>query len=212
VQHYARLDVSHNTSNGYIDRQEHAMLERGVLVAQRPYAGPVAPRPGISGRTRRQPVLGHAGAQPQRRRVEDRQTQPLQQLQRRGRAHEQRTIWVRSIIDYRINDSTTLRNTLYHLDSQRDYRNLETYQYNADNSAVNRSTAYQVRHRVSRTATIRTAPRQQVFGLDTTWSGGFEYKVNQTTNSPLNIKGASTVDPNNYRRGISTIFPAPTRR
>ena len=55
--------------------------------------------------------------------------------------YEQRTIWARSIIDYRINDNTTLKNTLYHLDSQRDYRNLETYQYNADNSAVNRSTA-----------------------------------------------------------------------
>jgi iron complex outermembrane receptor protein len=99
------------------------------------------------------PYWGTPVLNPQGWRVEDRQTQPLQQLQRRGRALRTAHDLVRSIIDYRINDSTTLRNTLYHLDSQRDYRNLETYQYNADNSAVNRSTAYQVRHRVSRTAT-----------------------------------------------------------
>lgn len=60
--------------------------------------------------------------------------------------HEQRMRWVRSTIDYRIDGATTLRNTLYHLDSQRDYRDLETYQYTADNSAINRSTAYLVRH------------------------------------------------------------------
>lgn len=203
VQHYARLDVSHNTSNGYIDRQErdawsvafsllsdltpdlsHTLaLEYQDEHEDSPYWGtPVL-----------NPKAGELKIDKHNRfnnyNVED------------GR-YEQRTIWVRSIIDYRINDSTTLRNTLYHLDSQRDYRNLETYQYNADNSAVNRSTAYQVRHQGEQNGNqFELRHDNTLFGLDTTWSGGFEYKVNQTTNYPLNIKNANTVDPNNYRPG-----------
>jgi len=203
VQHYARLDVSHNTSNGYIDRQErdawsvafsllsdltpdlsHTLaLEYQDEHEDSPYWGtPVL-----------NPKAGELKIDKHNRfnnyNVED------------GR-YEQRTIWVRSIIDYRINDSTTLRNTLYHLDSQRDYRNLETYQYNADNTAVNRSTAYQVRHQGEQNGNqFELRHDNTLFGLDTTWSGGFEYKVNQTTNSPLNVKGASSVDPNNYRPG-----------
>ncbi|MDR9863334.1 TonB-dependent receptor [Pseudomonas baetica] len=203
VQHYARLDVSHNTSNGYIDRQErdawsvafsllsdltpdlsHTLaLEYQDEHEDSPYWGtPVL-----------NPKAGELKIDKHNRfnnyNVED------------GR-YEQRTIWVRSIIDYRINDSTTLRNTLYHLDSQRDYRNLETYQYNADNSAVNRSTAYQVRHQGEQNGNqFELRHDNTLFGLDTTWSGGFEYKVNQTTNYPLNIKNANTVNPNNYRPG-----------
>ncbi len=50
--------------------------------------------------------------------------------------YEQRTIWARSIIDYRINDNTTLKNTLYDLDSQRDYRNLETSTTSREPSAL----------------------------------------------------------------------------
>ncbi|WP_150728435.1 TonB-dependent receptor domain-containing protein, partial [Pseudomonas fluorescens] len=100
------------------------------------------------------------------------------------------------------------RNTLYHLDSQRDYRNFETYQYNADNSAVNRSTAYQVRHQGEQNGNqFELRHDNTLLGLDTTWSGGFEYKVNQTTNSPLNIKGASTVNPNHYRPGYFYDIP-----
>ncbi len=203
VQHYARLDVSHNTGNGYIDRQErdawsvafsllsdltpnlsHTLaLEYQDEHEDSPYWGtPVL-----------NPKAGELKIDKHNRfnnyNVED------------GR-YEQRTIWARSIIDYRITDSTTLRNTLYHLDSQRDYRNLETYQYNADNSAVNRSTAYQVRHQGEQNGNqFELRHDNTLLGLETTWSGGFEYKVNQTTNSPLNVKGASTVDPNNFQPG-----------
>lgn len=173
VQHYARLDVSHNTSNGYIDRQErdawsvafsllsdltpdlsHTLaLEYQDEHEDSPYWGtPVL-----------NPKAGELKIDKHNRfnnyNVED------------GR-YEQRTIWVRSIIDYRINNSTTLRNTLYHLDSQRDYRNLETYQYNADNTAVNRSTAYQVRHQGEQNGNqFELRHDNTLFGLDTTWSG-----------------------------------------
>ncbi|WP_347905765.1 TonB-dependent receptor [Pseudomonas purpurea] len=203
VQHYARLDVSHNTGNGYIDRQERDAWSAAFSL--------------LSDLT---PDLSHTLALEYQDEHEDSPywgTPVLNpkagelQIDRHNRfnnynvedgRYEQRTLWLRSIIDYRLNDSTRLRNTLYHLDSQRDYRNLETYQYNADNSAVNRSTAYQVRHQGEQNGNqFELSHDTRLFGLDSTWSGGFEYKVNQTTNSPLNVKGASSVNPDHYQPG-----------
>ena len=214
VQHYARLDVSRNTQHSYVDRDQreawslafsllsdltpdlsHTLaLEYQDEQEDSPYWGtPVL-----------NPKLGELKLDKHNRfnnyNVAD------------GR-YEQRTIWARSIVDYRLNDSTTLKNTLYHLDSQRDYRNLETYQYNADNSAVNRSTAYQVRHQGEQNGNqFELRHDDRFFGLSTTWSGGVEYKVNSTTNTPLNVPGNSTVDPNNFNPGHFFDIPRTRER
>ena len=203
VQHYARLDVSRNTQHSYIDRDQREAWSVAFSL--------------LSDLT---PDLSHTLALEYQDEHEDSPywgTPVLNpkagelKIDRHNRfnnynvadgRYEQRTRWARSIIDYRINDSTTLKNTLYHLDSQRDYRNLETYQYNADNSAVNRSTAYQVRHQGEQNGNqFELRHEDAVFGLATTWSAGFEYKVNSTTNSPLNVPGNSTVEPNGYQPG-----------
>ncbi|NWE45004.1 TonB-dependent receptor [Pseudomonas gingeri] len=203
VQHYARLDVSHNASNGYIDRNQrdawsaafsllsdltpdlsHTLaLEYQDEVVDSPYWGtPVL-----------NPKVGELKIDNHNRfnnyNVADGQ-------------YVQRTRWLRSIIDYRINDSTSLHNTLYHLDTERDYRDLETYQYNAGNTAVNRSTAYLVRHSGTQDGNqFEVRHQSTLLGLDSRWASGFEYRVNSTTNHPLNVKGASTVDPDNFDPG-----------
>jgi len=203
VQHYARLDVSHNTGNGYIDRQERDAwsLAFSLLSDLTPNLSHTLALE-YQDEHEDSPYWGTPVLNPKAGELKiDRHNRFNNYNVEDGR-YEQRTIWVRSIIDYRINDSTTLRNTLYHLDSQRDYRNLETYQYNADNSAVNRSTAYQVRHQGEQNGDqFELRHDNSLFGLATTWSGGFEYKVNSTTNSPLNVKAANSVDPNHYRPG-----------
>jgi iron complex outermembrane receptor protein len=38
--------------------------------------------------------------------------------------YEQRVRWLRSMLDYQVSDSTSLHNTLYQYEAQRDYRNL----------------------------------------------------------------------------------------
>ncbi|PKA68669.1 iron complex outermembrane receptor protein [Pseudomonas baetica] len=203
VQHYARLDVSHNTSNGYIDRQERDAwsVAFSLLSDLTPDLSHTLALE-YQDEHEDSPYWGTPVLNPKAGELKIDKHNRFNNYNVADGRYEQRTIWVRSIIDYRINDSTTLRNTLYHLDSQRDYRNLETYQYNADNSAVNRSTAYQVRHQGEQNGNqFELRHDNTLFGLDTTWSGGFEYKVNQTTNYPLNIKNANTVNPNNYRPG-----------
>ncbi|WDH55736.1 TonB-dependent receptor [Pseudomonas chlororaphis] len=203
VQHYARLDVSHNTGNGYIDRQERDAwsLAFSLLSDLTPNLSHTLAVE-YQDEHEDSPYWGTPVLNPKAGELKIDKHNRFNNYNVEDGRYEQRTIWVRSIVDYRINDSTSLRNTLYHLDSQRDYRNLETYQYNADNSAVNRSTAYQVRHQGEQNGNqFELRHDSSLFGLDTTWSGGFEYKVNRTTNSPLNVKAANSVDPNNYQPG-----------
>ncbi|WP_324726712.1 TonB-dependent receptor [Pseudomonas chlororaphis] len=203
VQHYARLDVSHNTSNGYIDRQERDAwsLAFSLLSDLTPDLSHTLAVE-YQDEHEDSPYWGTPVLNPKAGELKIDKHNRFNNYNVEDGRYEQRTIWVRSILDYRINDSTSLRNTLYHLDSQRDYRNLETYQYNADNSAVNRSTAYQVRHQGEQNGNqFELCHDTSIFGLDSTWSGGFEYKVNRTTNSPLNVKAANSVDPNDYQPG-----------
>ncbi|WP_338807480.1 TonB-dependent receptor [Pseudomonas chlororaphis] len=203
VQHYARLDVSHNTSNGYIDRQERDAwsLAFSLLSDLTPNLSHTLAVE-YQDEHEDSPYWGTPVLNPKAGELKIDKHNRFNNYNVEDGRYEQRTIWVRSIVDYRINDSTSLRNTLYHLDSQRDYRNLETYQYNADNSAVNRSTAYQVRHQGEQNGNqFELRHDSLIFGLDSTWSGGFEYKVNRTTNSPLNVKAANSVDPNDYQPG-----------
>ncbi|AIS13469.1 TonB-dependent receptor [Pseudomonas chlororaphis subsp. aurantiaca] len=209
VQHYARLDVSHNTSNGYIDRQERDAwsLAFSLLSDLTPDLSHTLAVE-YQDEHEDSPYWGTPVLNPKAGELKIDKHNRFKNYNVEDGRYEQRTIWVRSILDYRINDSTSLRNTLYHLDSQRDYRNLETYQYNADNSAVNRSTAYQVRHQGEQNGNqFELRHDTSIFGLDSTWSGGFEYKVNRTTNSPLNVKAANSVDPNDYQPGYFYDLP-----
>ena len=50
--------------------------------------------------------------------------------------YEQRVRWARSITEFKATDSLRLRNTLYHYSALRDFQNVETYAFNASNTAV----------------------------------------------------------------------------
>ncbi|NNA65980.1 TonB-dependent receptor [Pseudomonas gessardii] len=203
VQHYARLDVSRNTNHTYIDRQQRDAwsVAFSLLSDLTPNLSHTLALE-YQDEHEDSPYWGTPVLNPKAGELKIDKHNRFNNYNVADGRYEQRTIWARSIIDYRINDSTTLRNTLYHLDSQRDYRNLETYQYSADNSVVNRSTAYQVRHQGKQNGNqFELRHDTRLFGLATTWSGGFEYKVNSTTNSPLREPGNSAVDPNNYDPG-----------
>ena len=54
--------------------------------------------------------------------------------------------WLRSITEWRASDRLKLSNTFYAYDALRDYRNVETYRFTPDNSAVVRSAALLQRH------------------------------------------------------------------
>lgn len=208
-RHYARLDYSRTHTNGYIDRQENGAgnlafsllsdindqlshtlaLEYLEEKEDSPYWGtPVL-----------QPLTGTLHIDKSNRfnnyNVED------------GR-YEQRTRWLRSITDYRFDDTTQLRNTFYHYDGQRDYRNLEVYRYNADNSAIARSGGYRQRHDQEVNGNrLELTHQGQLFGRASDWAFGVDYNRNQQTNYPLSKGAFDTVNPNGFEPGDFLDIP-----
>ncbi|PBJ22857.1 putative TonB-dependent receptor BfrD precursor [Pseudomonas ogarae] len=208
-RHYARLDYSRTSSNGYIDRQENGAgnlafsllsdindrLSHTLAIEyleekeDSPYWGtPVL-----------QPLTGKLQIDKHNRfnnyNVED------------GR-YEQRTRWIRSITDYQLDDNTQLRNTFYHYDGQRDYRNLEVYRYNSDNSAIARSGGYRQRHDQEVNGDrIELTHQAQLFGLASDWALGVDYNTNQQTNYPLSKGAFDTIDPNGFEPGHFLDIP-----
>ncbi|MEV4700228.1 TonB-dependent receptor [Pseudomonas brassicacearum] len=208
-RHYARLDYSRTNSNGYIDRQENGAgnlafsllsdindrLSHTLAIEyleekeDSPYWGtPVL-----------QPLTGKLQIDKRNRfnnyNVED------------GR-YEQRTRWIRSITDYQLDDNTQLRNTFYHYDGQRDYRNLEVYRYNSDNSAIARSGGYRQRHDQEVNGDrIELTHQAQLFGLASDWALGVDFNTNQQTNYPLSKGAFDTIDPDGFEPGHFLDIP-----
>ncbi|WP_433861489.1 TonB-dependent receptor [Pseudomonas thivervalensis] len=208
-RHYARLDYSRTSSNGYIDRQENGagnlafsllsdindQLSHTLAIEyleekeDSPYWGtPVL-----------QPLTGKLHIDKRNRfnnyNVDD------------GR-YEQRTRWIRSITDYQLDDDTQLRNTFYHYSGQRDYRNLEVYRYNSDNSTIARSGGYRQRHDQEVNGDrIELTHHSQLFGLVSDWALGVDYNTNQQTNFPLSKGAFDTIDPDGFEPGHFLDIP-----
>lgn len=124
--------------------------------------------------------------------------------------YEQRTRWLRSITNYRLDDATQLRNTYYHYDGQRDYRNLEVYRYNSDNTAVSRSGAYRQRHDQEVNGNrLELTHTGELFGQASDWAFGLEYSRNKQFIYPLSINSqfGAAVDPNGFDPGNFLDIP-----
>ncbi|AWV07676.1 TonB-dependent receptor [Marilutibacter maris] len=110
--------------------------------------------------------------------------------------YKQQVLWARSMLDWQLSGRSRLRNTVYHYDALRDYRNVECYRYNDDLSAVIRSCGLLQRH------------DQQVYGnrLDWRWDGelggrasqwaaGLDLNYNRQTRFPQSLSGDLDVVP-----------------
>lgn len=124
-------------------------------------------------------------------------------------AYEQTVHWLRSILEYRLSDKTTLTNTFYHYDAERDWRNVEGYQYNAANTAVQRSKIYLQHHGQSilgnRTEALH---KDTLFGKPTTWSFGADFSRNNQTQYPYSATAIfSTVNPLSFTPEMISQLP-----
>lgn len=120
--------------------------------------------------------------------------------------YEQDVQWFRSILDYRISDATQIKNTLYHYDADREYRNVEQYRYNAANTLVTRNSAFPTAHGQSLIGNkLELLHKSTLFGVPSTTSVGLDISRNKQTRYPsATISPVSTVNPLDFT--VSNFF------
>jgi iron complex outermembrane receptor protein len=111
--------------------------------------------------------------------------------------YQQDVVWARSLVEYRPSTRFAIRNTLYHYDALRDYRNVEVYRYDSTNSGVIRSSPLLQRHDQTLTGNrIEVQHTSRLGGFASSWAGGLDISANQQTRFPRSLSlTVSTVDP-----------------
>ncbi|WP_209021061.1 TonB-dependent receptor [Allopusillimonas ginsengisoli] len=125
----------------------------------------------------------------------------------------QRVHWLRSITEWQASDALQLSNTFYLYNARRDYRNVETYRYTQDNSAVIRSDALLQRHDQRLYGNrIEGQYSGSFLGRRSDWSFGADFSINKQTRFPTSLSSEiSTVDPYDFDTEYFYDIPGMTR-
>ena len=101
--------------------------------------------------------------------------------------------WVRSLLEWTPGEHDTVRNTVYHYDALRDYRNVESYRLTTGNDGVIRSGTLLQRHDQQLYGNrLEWSHDGALFGLPTQWATGLDVSYNRQTRFPLSL--SATVD------------------
>ncbi|QRM20815.1 TonB-dependent receptor [Dechloromonas sp. TW-R-39-2] len=205
-----RLDISRNTGGAWSDRTEReAMQLAGSWLTDL--------APGLSHtlaleyqkETVDRPYWGTPVLKPIGGRIAIDEGTRFKNYNSNDGLYEQTVRWARSIIDYRLSDKLSLRNTFYHYDALRDYRNVEVYEFNANNTLVSRKEALLQRHDQSLNGNRLEFSLDQPLGaLKSNWAGGVDFSVNKQTRFPRSVAGPfGNVDP--YAFSTENFFSLP---
>ena len=120
-----------------------------------------------------------------------------------------RVHWLRSVAQWRVSDALQWRNTFYVYDALRDYRNVETYRFNANNTAVLRTGTYLQRHDQQVMGDRMEGTYQGTLaGRKSDWAFGLDVSVNRQTRFP-NSLGVTVSTVNPYQFSTENFFDIP---
>ena len=118
--------------------------------------------------------------------------------------------WTQLDATWTPNAATTIRSRLYHVDSQRDWRNAERYLYNRDTGLIDRSDNTAISHDQQQTGLTTDATFKRKLGsLDNTVSVGFDINHGRFQHTNNTYSGSSgPVDPYHFAPGrFQSDFP-----
>ncbi|NIF28470.1 TonB-dependent receptor [Pantoea sp. Tr-811] len=207
ARHFMRLDYSHSQGNGYIDRNERQTdsLAFSLLSDLAPNLTHTLALEYQEDRER-SPYWG-TPILPGRSTMKIDNSRRFENYNVADGRYEQRVRWLRSILDYQVDDSTSVQNTLYHYSAQRDYRNLEGYRYTADGNVL-RSSPYLQRHEQSVLGDrIELRHDNRLLGLASQWSLGLDYSHMRQSVYPTSGSWSDVVDPEHFDPGSFQDIP-----
>ena len=209
-QHFARIDLNHRDAGHWVDgmHTRSTQLATSLLsdlggglthTLAYEYQNEHVDRP-YWGTPLLNPVAGELRIDPRTRFANYNSADGL---------YAQRVQWLRSVTQWRASDALELRNTFYVYDALRDYRNVETYRFNAANTQVIRSAAFLQRHDHEVVGDrVEGTYKSSIAGHKSDWAFGLDVSVNRQTRFPNSGSGTvSTVDP--YHFGTENFFDIP---
>ncbi|WP_394561990.1 TonB-dependent receptor [Aquipseudomonas alcaligenes] len=209
ASHFMRLDFSRGHSNGYIDRNERDTdsLAFSLLSDLTPDLSHTLAVEYLED-SEDSPYWGSPLLKPTGRSMEIDEDRRFENYNVADGRYEQRVRWLRSILDYRLSDATSLQNTIYHYNAQRDYRNLEQYAYTANNRLVERSASLLQRHDQNVLGNrLELSHEHALFGLNSQWAGGFDISRMRQTLHPRSGGVYDSVDPDHFDPGSFDDIP-----
>ncbi|MEG0976360.1 MAG: TonB-dependent receptor [Comamonas sp.] len=208
--HYLRLDINHSRGGSAVDGVKNASSQLAASLrsdlggglrhtlayevqherVDRPYWGTPL----------RNPLTGSAQIDPATRH---------QNYNSANGLYAQNVQWLRSITEWQVDDALRFSNTFYAYAALRDFRNVESYRFNADNSAVIRSDALLQRHKQHLLGNrIEGQLQSTLAGQRSDWAWGLDVSVNRQTRYPNSLSGTiSTVNPYDY--AVEDFFAIP---
>ncbi len=123
--------------------------------------------------------------------------------------YAQDVLWVRSILDWRLTPATRATHTAYHYEALRDYENVETYTWVANNTQVERSGALLQRHNQDVWGSRgELTHRTTIGGMKSDFAAGWDFSFNKQTRYPLSVNGPfDRTDP--YAPAAGTFYQTP---
>lgn len=122
-----------------------------------------------------------------------------------------RDSWNRLKTEWQVSDSITVHNALYYLNSQRHWRDVESYAWNKTTGLIDRSSYIEIFHNQQQIGDRMDATfRGHVLGMKNEFVAGFDVNridFTHTNNSPFS--GASSVNPYSFDPGVF-LSPIPT--
>jgi iron complex outermembrane receptor protein len=209
ARHFMRLDLSRTAGNGYIDRNERETRSLGfsLLSELNPQLSHTLALEYLEDRED-SPYWGSPALTGNGRTLKMDSSRRFENYNVADGRYEQRVRWARSIIDYQLGAQSSLQNTLYHYEGQRDYRNLEGYAYLPGNTRVQRSSAYLQRHQQSMLGNrLELRHDHALLGRASQWSLGLD--ISRTRQSLYPRAGGifDTVDADVFQPGSFYAIP-----
>ncbi|MDT4292249.1 TonB-dependent receptor [Methylomonas sp. MO1] len=128
-----------------------------------------------------------------------------------GSVFDQQVFWLRDIVDYQLSDNTQLKNTFYYYKADRQYLNVEGYDWNSTNTLITRNKSFAVNHDQALVGNrFEIVHSSNWFSLPSKVSAGVDIAYNKQTRAPSMESSAGTVSiVNPYNFSTGTYYDNP---